>query len=72
MNINSKQTILKLSKSPFINDSVKHIGYPLTNKDLICNLDFIDTRNKTPYFTIIYPCLMKISCITRKNKLIKS
>ena len=49
MNINSKQTILKLSKSPFINDSVKHIGYPLTNKDLICNLDFIDTRNKTPY-----------------------
>jgi hypothetical protein len=50
MNINSKQTILKLSKSPFINDSVKHIGYPLTNKDLICNLDFIDTRNKIKQF----------------------
>ena len=41
--IDAKQKILKLSNSP--NDSVNHIGYPLTNKDPICNLDFIDTEN---------------------------
>jgi len=34
---------LKLSNSPFINDKVNHIGFPLTNKDPICNLDFIDS-----------------------------
>ena len=37
---------MKLSNSPFINDTINHIGYPLTNKDPVCNLDFIDTRNK--------------------------
>ena len=46
VHIDSKKTILKLSKSPFINNTVNHIGYPLTNKDPVCNLDFIDTRNK--------------------------
>ena len=44
-NNHAKQKILKLSNSPYINDSVKHIGYPLTNKEPICNLDFIDTDN---------------------------
>ena len=45
LNINAKQNLLKLSNSPFINDKVTHIGYPLTNKDPVCNLDFIDTDN---------------------------
>jgi hypothetical protein len=36
---------LKLSNSPYINDGVNHIGYPLTNKDQVCNIDFIDTEN---------------------------
>lgn len=45
LNINAKQKLLKLSNSPFINDKVTHIGYPLTNKDPVCNLDFIDTDN---------------------------
>ena len=44
-NIDAKKRILKLSKSPYINDRVNHIGYPLTNKDPICNLDFIETKN---------------------------
>ena len=44
-NINAKQRLLKLTNSPYINDTVNHIGYPLTNKDPICNLDFIDTNN---------------------------
>ena len=43
LEINAKQKLLKLSNSPFINNSVSHIGYPLTNKDPICNLDFNDT-----------------------------
>ena len=41
----AKQKLLKLSNSPYINDTVIHIGYPLTNKDPVCNLDFIDTEN---------------------------
>ena len=45
LDINAKQKLLKLSNSPFINDKVTHIGYPLTNKDPVCNLDFIDTNN---------------------------
>ena len=49
LNINAKQKLLKLSNSPFINDKVTHIGYPLTNKDPVCNLDFIDTDNLIPY-----------------------
>ena len=42
-NIDAKRNILRLSNSPFINDSVNHIGYPLTNKDPVCNLDYMDT-----------------------------
>ena len=38
--INAKQKILKLNKSPYINATVNHIGYPLTNKDLSCGRDF--------------------------------
>ena len=44
-NIDAKQRILKLSNSPYINDKVNHIGYPLTNKDQVCNYDFIETEN---------------------------
>ena len=36
---------MKLTNSPYINDKVNRIGYPLTNKDSSCNLDFIDTKN---------------------------
>ena len=36
---------MKLSNSPYINDRVNHIGYPLTNKYQVCNFDFIDTAN---------------------------
>ena len=43
--INAKQKILKLANSPYINETVNHIGYPLTNKDLSCSMDFIDKRN---------------------------
>ena len=38
--INAKQKILKLTKSPYINKTVNHIGYPLTNKNLSCSRDF--------------------------------
>ena len=43
--INAKQKILKLTNSPYINETVNHIGYPLTNKNLSCNIDFIDRKN---------------------------
>ena len=46
LDINAKKKLLKLSNSPFINNSVSHIGYPLTNKDPICNLDFNDTLSE--------------------------
>ena len=42
---NSKQKLLGLSQSPHLNDKVNRIGYPLTNKDPICLLDFIDNDN---------------------------
>ena len=42
---NAKQNLLKLSKSPYINNKVNQIGYPLTNKDEICFLDYIDNKN---------------------------
>ena len=51
-NVEAKQRILKLSNSPFINEKVNHIGYPLTNKDQICNFDFIDTDNLIEKFVL--------------------
>ena len=45
MHIDAKRKILKLTDSPYINDKVNHIGYPLTNKDPSCYMDFIDTNN---------------------------
>jgi hypothetical protein len=44
--IDAKKKILKISKSPFINDSANLIGYPLTNKDPICNIDSNDTLSE--------------------------
>ena len=41
----SKNKLIEKSRSPFINDKVKRIGYPLTNKDPICNLDMINNKN---------------------------
>ena len=38
----SKEKILQLSKSPYIDKPTKRIGYPLTNKDPICFLDYND------------------------------
>ena len=43
--IDAKQNLLKLSNSSYINDKTSHIGYPLTNKDPICNLDFNESNN---------------------------
>ena len=43
---------MKLSNSPYINDTVIHIGYPLTNKDPVCNLDFIDTENLIEKYSV--------------------
>ncbi len=37
-----KENILKQSTSPYINDSIKRIGYPLLNKDLMCFLDSVE------------------------------
>ena len=45
VHVDAKKKLLKLSKSPYINDKVKHIGYPLTNKDPICNIDSFDDNN---------------------------
>ena len=40
-----KINLLKQSNSPFINHNTTHIGYPLTNKDPTCLIDFIDNNN---------------------------
>ena len=45
LHLNAKQRILKLSNSPYINDRVNHIGYPLTNKNQVCNFDYIDIEH---------------------------
>jgi len=50
--IDAKKKLLKLSNSPYINDNSSHIGFPLTNKDLVCNLDFIDTNNLIEKFVL--------------------
>ena len=42
---NSKQNILKSSTSPYITGKVNKIGFPLTNKDSICFLDFKEDNN---------------------------
>ena len=43
---NPRETILKRSRSPYINKDAKKIGFPLTNKDPICFEDFRDEGNK--------------------------
>ena len=40
-----KINLLKQSNSPFIDNNTTRIGYPLTNKDPICLIDFIDNNN---------------------------
>ena len=37
---NEKANLLKKSKSPYVNDKTKVIGYPLTNKCPVCSLDY--------------------------------
>ena len=41
----SKNKLIEKSRSPFINNKVSRIGYPLTNKDPLCNLDMINNKN---------------------------
>lgn len=41
----SKKILLAKSKSLFLNKRVNRIGYPLTNKDPLCNLDMINGHN---------------------------
>ena len=41
----SKEKILESSRSPYINEKANRIGYPLTNKDPNCLIDFIDNNN---------------------------
>ena len=45
LHLNAKKKILKFTKSPYLNATVNHIGYPLTNKDLSCGMDFIGKKN---------------------------
>ena len=40
-----KGNILKVSKSPYINETTKRIGYPLLNKEEMTFLDYPDSRN---------------------------
>ena len=46
----SKEKLLKLSKSPYINNKTKRFGVPLTNKDSKCFLDFKDNSIIKNYF----------------------
>ena len=41
----SKEKLISNSKSPFLNEKTHRIGYPLTNKDQSCFLDFINEHN---------------------------
>ena len=41
----SKGNILKISTSPYINKKTNRIGFPLTNKDSSCFLDFREDNN---------------------------
>ena len=41
----SKERLLRKSKSPFLTNKAKRIGYPLTNKDPSCNLDMQEDHN---------------------------
>ena len=45
VHINAKKKILKLANSSYLNEKVNHIGYPLTNKDLSCSMDFSYKNN---------------------------
>ena len=49
-NINSRKTIIKHSKSPFISKKTKRFGYPLMNKNPICFLDYKDNIKLEKYF----------------------
>ena len=49
MNIARKNFLLG-SKSIYINEKTKRFGYPLTNKDLTCLMDFKDDINLKRYF----------------------
>ena len=49
-NINAKKKILLKSKSSFINENTKRFGFPFTNKDPICLMDFKDDIILKKYF----------------------
>ena len=66
---NNKEILLKLSKSPYINNNTYRFGVPLTNKDYICFLDFKDNSIIRNYYL---DNLIDIDNKTLMNKIIKN
>ena len=66
-NKNDKQKLLQSSKSPYINETSIYIGYPLTNKDPICFLDFRDKDNKIKKYFLNNLVDMQNKDLLRKN-----
>ena len=66
---NDKQKLLQSSKSPFINKTSIYIGYPLTNIDPICLLDFYDKEedNKIKKYFLNNLVDMKNVDVLKKN-----
>ena len=69
INLNGKQKILEVSRSPYINGKTKRIGYPLTNKDPICFYDYEENNNIVKDF--IYKNLVDMDNKTIINKFIE-
>ena len=64
-----KKKFLKVSTSPYINDKVNRIGYPLFNKDPMCFKDFPDYNN--PIFKYVYGNLIDMENENIVNKYFK-
>ena len=50
LKFDAKKNFLLLSKSPYLSKDTKRIGFPMTNKDPICLLDYIDDKIIKKYF----------------------
>ena len=46
----AKKKILEKSRSPYLNENFTRIGYPLTNKDPVCYLDFEEQNNLISHY----------------------
>ena len=64
-----KENILKQSTSPYINDSIKRIGYPLLNKDLMCFLDNVEYNSSVMQY--FYENLVDMDDNETLNKFLK-